>query len=133
MGAAINLIRYDENLVLMDLYHFNRCSKSRQALQFLEQQSIPFAVIDYHNNPPSANTLHDLISRSRHEPIEFVRMNKNIELKSTASLNEIATYLSIHPQHMQRPVVDSGTQVIIARPLELLAAISDYSGLFSAE
>lgn len=117
----------------MDLYHFNRCSKSRQALQLMTEQSTPFEVIDYQNYPPSAHAIRDLISRSTHEPIEFVRMSQEVELKSSATLDEIATFLSIHPQHMQRPVVDAGTHVIIARPIELLAAIPEYSSLFPNE
>ena len=115
----------------MDLYHYNRCSKSRQALQFMERQSILFDVIDYQNDTPSPDTLLDLITRSTHDPIEFVRMSSNIELKSSARIEEIVNFLSENPQHMQRPIVDDGTYVVIARPLELLEAIPVYSGLFS--
>lgn len=115
----------------MDIYHYNRCSKSRIALQFLTEQSISFVLIDYQNNPPSIETIGDLIGRSDHEPIEFVRMNNEIDLKITATMSEIASFLSNNPQHMQRPIIDSGTHVIIARPLQLLAEIPQFSNLFS--
>ena len=117
----------------MDIYHYNRCSKSRQALQFLSEQSVSFVVNDYQNNPPSIETIGDLIGRSEHDPIEFVRMNNDINLKTTATVSEIASFLSNNPQLMQRPIIDSGTHVIIARPLQLLAEIPQFSNLLSDE
>ena len=115
------------------LYHYNRCSKSRQALQFLSEQSVSFELIDYHASPPSVETICDLIARSNHEPIEFVRKSSDLELKPSETLTGIATFLSNNPQLLQRPIIDVGTHVIIARPLKLLAAIPRFSSMFTDE
>ncbi|HJM55031.1 MAG TPA: hypothetical protein QGI72_02170 [Poseidonia sp.] len=117
----------------MLIYHFNRCSKSRNALNFLIEQSIETTVIDYQKHPPSKEEIRDFISRSSHSPIEFVRMGKDVPINKDASEDAIIEYLSNHPKDMQRPIVDDGSNVIIARPLELLESIPQFSGLFSKD
>ena len=118
-------------MTIVYLYHYNRCSKSRQALQFMTEQSVSFELIDYHASPPSVETICDLMARSNHEPIEFVRKSSDIELRPGGTLTDIATFLYTNPQHLQRPIIDVGTHVIIARPLKLLAALPRFSSMFT--
>ena len=117
----------------MMIYHFNRCSKSRNALNILLANGIEHTVVDYQKNPPSFDVIADLINRSEHEAIEFVRMSKDTSIDSDASKEQITEYLSNHPKVLQRPILDDGVHVVIGRPLELLGAIPILSHLFPVE
>ena len=44
------------------LYHNPRCSKSRAALQLLQQQKTGFDVVDYQKTPPDAATLTKILN-----------------------------------------------------------------------
>ena len=101
------------------IYHYKRCSKSRQALSFLESIG-EVSVIDYHLHPPQREELEDLMQRSIHPPHEFIRLNDEIPLDSNSSQDAIIEYLMIHPRVLQRPLVDDGSAVVIGRPLENL-------------
>jgi len=101
------------------IYHYKRCSKSRQALSFLESIG-SVTVIDYHLHPPRREELEDMMQRSTHEPHEFIRLGKDIPLDKDSTQHAIIEYLLTHPGALQRPLVDDGVSVVIARPLEHL-------------
>ena len=117
----------------MIIYHFNRCSKSRNALNVLLDNNIEHTVVDYQKNPLDMDVIADLINRSNHKAIDFVRMSKETTIDRDASNDTIIDYLSNHPKFLQRPILDDGVHVIIARPLELLGGMSKLSHLFATE
>ena len=115
----------------MIVYHFNRCSKSRTALNFLIEHQVAHTVIDYHKNQPPTEVIADLINRSNHQASEFVRFGKDLTLDKNDSSDNIIQFLSNNPKHLQRPIVDDGVNVVIARPLELLRDLPLFSHLFA--
>lgn len=111
------------------IYHYKRCSKSRQALSLI--QSIgSVTVIDYHQNPPTKGELKDLMERSNHPPVDFIRLNRDIPLDRDSSMDDIINFLVLNSDALQRPIVDDGQTVAIARPLENLKDIPACSGHF---
>jgi len=63
---------------MITIYHNNRCSKSRNALQLIEESGKSFEVVDYLKNPPSEKELKKLINLLGISPIQLVRTNEQI-------------------------------------------------------
>lgn len=117
----------------MDVYHYNRCSKSRQVVDMLQEHDLSPNIIDYQAAPPSIDTLKDLMNRSQQSHIEFLRWNRDLPISKDGSFEEVLVFLVQNPQHLQRPIVDDGVNVVVARPIEQLKAIPDCLRCFSSE
>lgn len=111
---------------MLKLYYNPHCSKSRQALALLQQAKLTPKLIDYQSHPPSIETLQNLIARSEHSLKDFIRTNDpdyNTYCPKNPSEYELLTLLHQHPKLLQRPILDTPTQVLIARAPEILIPI----------
>jgi arsenate reductase len=104
------------------IYHNPRCTKSRQAMEVLDELGVDATVVRYLDAPPDAGTLRELIGRLEDEPAALVRRDGWTELGITdddvATADGVVEVLVRHPQLMQRPVLDDGERAIIGRPTE---------------
>lgn len=101
------------------LYHNPRCSKSRQALELLQQQPVALTVVHYLDQPPSADDLESLAVRLDEQAAELVRRREAKEL-GIADLQGRTLYeaLAANPRALQRPIVITEKNAVIARPPE---------------
>lgn len=101
------------------LYHNPRCSKSRQALELLEQQPVALTVVRYLEQPPSADDLETLAARLGGQAAELVRRREANEL-GIGDLQGRPLYeaLAANPRALQRPIVTTEKVAVIARPPE---------------
>jgi len=60
------------------LYHNPRCSKSRQALQVLQQANEPVEIVLYLKNPLSEDALKKILQQLGVSAIDLVRKNETI-------------------------------------------------------
>jgi arsenate reductase len=108
---------------MIQIYHNNRCSKSRCALQYLDDAKIDFEIVTYLQNPPSIKELEDLLHKLNLEPLDVIRKNETIykeQFKNkTLSKSEWIRVLHENPILIERPIIVGGTSAIIARPPEL--------------
>ena len=65
------------------LYHNPRCSKSRQALQLLEEEGETIEIVKYLENPPTHQELKQVIELLGIDPIELVGRRNPIGGKIT--------------------------------------------------
>jgi arsenate reductase len=105
------------------IYHNPRCSKSRQALQLLEQQAVAPQVIDYLQTPPDAATLSELLDMLSVEPRELMRKGEKEYRASGAddpalSRDQLIALMVQHPKLIERPIVVSNGKAAIGRPPE---------------
>ncbi len=111
----------------MKLYHNPRCSKSRAALAHLEAVQQEFQQIAYLESPLGVEELLDLFDRSASPAADFVRWADasaaGLAVDDKQDAQQIAALIAAHPAVMQRPVVDTGTRVIICRSEAALAAL----------
>ena len=106
------------------IYHNPRCSKSRHALQLLEEHEVEVEVIEYLNNPPNKKELKHLLKLlGMDDPRELMRKNEppyaehgldDPELTMDALVNTMIQ----NPILIQRPIVIANGKAIIARPPE---------------
>ncbi len=105
---------------MIQIYHNNRCSKSRECLALLSAQSnTEIQTIDYLKQPPTVAELEVLLSKLGMEPIDLVRKGEKLWAPfKTQSLTreQVLTLLADHPVLIERPIVVYGDKAVVARP-----------------
>ena len=114
----------------MTLYHNSRCSKSRGALELLQERGLDVQVVFYLETPPDAAQLRELLAKLGIGARGLLRSTEdeyqalNLADPSLSDEQLIAAMVQ-HPKLIERPVFVVGDRAVIARPpervLELLA------------
>ncbi len=104
------------------LYHNPRCSKSRQALQLLEEEGETIEIVKYLENPPTHQELKQVIELLGIDPIELVRKQEaewreNYKGKNLTNEDVIDAMIQ-HPKLIERPIAIKGTHAVVGRPPE---------------
>jgi arsenate reductase len=112
---------------MIQIFHNNRCRKSREGLEILEKSGKDFEVIKYLEDVPSENDLKNIIKLLNIKPIELVRKNETIWKENfkgkDLSDGEIVSALIKNPKLIERPIVINGNKAIIGRPSERILDI----------
>ena len=108
---------------MTDIYHNPRCSKSRQTLALLEENNITPNIVDYLNEPPSADTLKQVLSQLNMNPRELLRKGevvyKELGLKDpTISDDDLIDAMTNNPKLIERPIVIHNGHAKMGRPPE---------------
>jgi len=102
----------------MKLYHNPRCSKSRQALSFLQENAIDFDIVFYMKDSLSFKDLQGLLRKLKMTPIDLIRKNEPIwkDAFSGKEMNEeeLVNAMILHPKLMGRPLVESENTAVVA-------------------
>jgi arsenate reductase len=114
------------------VYHNPSCSKSRGALEILEERGVETDVVQYLKTPPDRATLERIVDAIPNPPGDLVRKDKRFqELGLHASdyttKAAVVKLLLEHPELMERPVVFRGKRAVIARPSENVLILVDGS------
>jgi arsenate reductase (glutaredoxin) len=111
------------------IYHNNRCSKSRQTLQLIEQQGIIPTVIDYQTSPPSHTELRTIIQQLGFSSARQLMRKGETEYKSMGldqsnlSETQLIDALVTYPKLIERPIVCYQGKSVIGRPPENILAL----------
>lgn len=105
---------------MLTIYHNPRCSKSRQTLELIKENSTKeLNVIEYLKTPISQDTIKQLLSQLSCSPIEMMRTKeaefKEQNLKGANDEILIAAMIAT-PKLIERPIVSNGTKAVIGRP-----------------
>lgn len=112
----------------LTIYHNPRCSKSRQALELLNEHEVSASVVEYLKNPLDRVTLERIAEKLAENATDLIRTQdsqfKELNIDSDALTKEKCISLLLeYPQLMQRPIIESTKQAIIARPPEKLLSM----------
>ena len=104
-------------------YHNPQCSKSRKALEIIENQNINTKVILYLKDKLTKSMLKQILDLSGLSVRDIIRSNeKEYKDNNLDNLNlsqdEILELIIKHPKLLQRPVLVYNNQAIIGRPPE---------------
>ena len=105
------------------IYHNPRCSKSRQAMQLLQEHDIEPEVIEYLNNPPDKTTLRKILKQLGLSPRDLMRCKEN-EYKDnhlddpSLTDDQLIDAMLKYPKLIERPIVITDKGAAIGRPPE---------------
>jgi arsenate reductase (glutaredoxin) len=107
------------------IYQKPTCSTCRQAVQLLKESGKPFTAINYYERPFTKAQLKNLLKKARLSPKDILRTKEDIYkslglAKKVLSDDEWLDVLITHPDLIQRPIVEKGEKVILARPAEVV-------------
>jgi arsenate reductase len=106
----------------VQIWHNTRCSKSRNAFQWLADKGIDAEWIDYMKQAIKQKQLAEVLKKLNMSAFDLIRKSESIfianwknEEKSEA---EWITLMCENPKLIERPIVVKGDKAIVARPLE---------------
>ncbi|MBF8756801.1 arsenate reductase (glutaredoxin) [Pseudomonas guariconensis] len=112
----------------LTLYHNPRCSKSRGALELLEERGLAPTIVRYLETPPDAATLKALLGKLGIAPRQLLRTGeeeyKALDLANPAlSDDQLIDAMVQHPKLIERPILVVGDKAVIGRPPEKVLEI----------
>lgn len=115
-------------MAAMTLYHNPRCSKSRSALQLLEERGLNPAIVRYLETPLSAAQLQDLLAKLGIPARQLLRSGED-EYKSLGLSDpnltdaQLIKAMAAQPKLIERPILVVGEKAVIGRPPENILEI----------
>jgi arsenate reductase len=112
----------------LTLYHNPRCSKSRSALQLLEERGLTPHIVRYLETPLDAEQLRELLSQLAISARQLLRSGedeyKALGLHDTQlSEAQLIAAMVSHPKLIERPILVVGDKAVIGRPPEKILEI----------
>lgn len=112
---------------MLTIYHNPRCSKSRQTLELIkENSSKELKVVEYLKEPLTQEGIEQLLTQLSCSPVEMMRVKevefKEQNLKGADDKTLIAAMVAT-PKLIERPIVSDGSKSIIGRPPENALAL----------
>jgi arsenate reductase (glutaredoxin) len=108
---------------VITIYQKPTCSTCREAVKLIAQSGRPYKAVNYYETPFSKAQLKGLLKRAGLAPKDVLRTKEDIyrELNISAqqpSDDQLLELMLKHPDLIQRPLVEKGDRVILARPAE---------------
>jgi arsenate reductase len=105
------------------IYQKPTCSTCREAVKIVQESGQLFTTINYYEQPFTKTQLKGLLKKSKLTAKDILRTKEDIykELglaKKQVSEDELIALMLKHPDLIQRPLVEKGEKVILARPAE---------------
>ena len=103
------------------IYHNPRWGKSRESVQILNDINVEYEIVDYLNNPPSADELESLAIKMGVKARDFIRTKeavfKELELHPYMD-NDTVLFkkMSENPKLIERPIIVKGERAVLGRP-----------------
>ena len=104
------------------VYHNPRCTKSREAVKFLEEKGVDIEIREYLKDSFSENELDDVLQKLGMQPEELLRKNEALfkeqfKGKSLSRMEWIKNMIAF-PKLIERPIVVKEDKAVVARPAE---------------
>jgi arsenate reductase len=111
----------------IQIWHNNRCGKSRSALQILQEKGLPFEVKNYLENPPTEAEIEQVLKKAGIKAHDLIRTGESLYKEKFKGKNhtekEWINILSENPILIERPIVLCGNKAVVARPPEKVSDI----------
>ena len=114
---------------MFTIYHNSRCSKSRQTLALLEentkesQQEV--TIIEYLKTPLSHDEIKQLLLQLDCSPLQMMRIKEPEFIEQNlkeANEDVLINAMANTPKLIERPIVSNGSKAVIGRPPENILA-----------
>jgi len=115
-------------MTAMTLYHNPRCSKSRSALQLLEDRGLTPTIVRYLETPLSSAQLQELLNKLGISARQLLRTGEDeytaLELSNPQLTDaQLISAMASQPKLMERPILVVGDRAVVGRPPESILEI----------
>ncbi len=105
------------------IYQKPTCSTCREALKLVQASGLPYQTVNYYETPFTKPELKRLLKKAGLTAKDILRtkeeLYKSLGLaRKTLTEDELLELMVKHPDLIQRPLVEKGEKVILARPAE---------------
>lgn len=108
----------------IQIWHNPRCSKSRNALNLLEEKGINPQIVKYLEDTPTKDELKNVLKMLNISAKELLRTGediyKELNLKAQNDEEKIIDAMIENPKLIERPIIIKNGKAVIARPIENL-------------
>jgi arsenate reductase (glutaredoxin) len=109
----------------MTIYHKPTCTTCRQALQILKDSGQPFEAVNYYEKPFTKSKLKTLLKKAGLKARDVLRTKEDIYkslglAKKDVSEEDLLDLMILHPDLVQRPIVEKGETAVVARPADAI-------------
>ena len=111
----------------IEIWHNPKCSKSRAAMELLENNNIDANVVKYLEATPSIEQLQDVLKKLNMKASQLLRTGEEIyselKLSQINDENKLIEIMVKNPILIERPIIIKGDKAVIARPIENLSEL----------
>lgn len=104
------------------VYHNPRCTKSRNALAYLDQKGAEYEIIEYLKEIPTISELKDVLKKLNMSAEDLLRKNEAVYKENykgkSLSEDEWIEAMVENPKLIERPIVILDGRAVVARPTE---------------
>jgi len=105
------------------IFHNPRCSKSRQALQILQDSNCDIEIFNYLETDLDISLIKDVLKKLSLKPRDILRTSEqdykdnNLE-EDNLSDDDLIDFMIKYPKLIERPIVIKGHKAVLGRPPE---------------
>lgn len=107
---------------MIKVLHNNRCTKSRNALNLLDEHKVKYQIVSYLDGVLSEQDLREILAKLAMKPEEIVRKSEAIYKENfkgkTLTDDEWIKALVENPKLIERPIVYDENRAVVGRPTE---------------
>ncbi|ALR30708.1 arsenate reductase [Chryseobacterium sp. IHB B 17019] len=108
--------------MLVKVLHNGNCSKSNAVLEYLDENGVPFEIINIVEDPLSVLEIKTVLKKLNQSVFHMIRKTEKLYLENFANKNlseeEWIKVLSENPSLIQRPILIKGSVAMLGRPIE---------------
>ena len=120
--CSLKNIKTFNSTTMIKVLHNNTCSKSRAILEHLDENNVPFEIIDFMETPLKELELKTLLKKLNTDVQGLIRKNDRIYqeryMGKNFSEDEWIKILVENPALIQRPILIKGSVAMVGRPIE---------------
>lgn len=108
--------------MLVKVLHNGNCSKSNAVLEYLDENGVPFEIINIVEDPLSELEIKTVLKKLNQSVFHIIRKTDKLYLENFANKNlseeEWIKVLAENPSLIQRPIIIKGSVAMLGRPIE---------------
>jgi len=108
--------------MVVKVLHNGNCSKSNAVLEYLDENGVPFEIINIIEEPLNVQEIKAVLKKLNQNVFHIIRKNEKLYLEKYAGKNlseeEWIQILSENPSLIQRPILIKGSVAMLGRPVE---------------
>lgn len=108
--------------MVVKVLHNGNCSKSNAVLEYLDENGVPFEIINIVEDPLSPLEIRTVLKKLNQSVFHIIRKTDKLYVENYGDKNyseeEWIKILSENPSLIQRPILVKGSVAMLGRPIE---------------